>query len=201
MNNGLHLEKTMPNQSTTGFGLRPLRKVGQNDNNAGLGEWKKAASTTAIDHHDLVLLAATGYVVVATAGIGVVNALGSLNGAFYTDPSTQKPTWSNWAPNNAATDMTCLVNDDPKQMFEMRTNLTSTTQADAGGTAPIVDNAGSGAPNYISGFTFGTVTTAANQEKLLGITRDTQNQDVAVSGSVWRVMICSHILGNNIAGI
>ena len=201
MNNGLHLEKTMANQSTTGFGLRPLRKVGQTDNNAGLGEWKKAASTTAIDHHDLVLLAATGYVVVATAGIGVVNALGSLNGAFYTDPSTQKPTWSNWAPNNAATDMTCLVNDDPKQMFEMRTNLTSTTQADAGGTAPIVDNAGSGAPNYISGFTFGTVTTAANQVKLLGITRDTQNQDVAVSGSVWRVMICSHILGNNIAGI
>ena len=191
----------MANQSTTGFGLRPLRKVGQNDNNAGLGEWKKAASTTAIDHHDLVLLAATGYVVVATAGIGVVNALGSLNGAFYTDPSTQKPTWSNWAPNNAATDMTCLVNDDPKQMFEMRTNLTSTTQADARGTAPIVDNAGSGAPNYISGFTFGTVTTAANQVKLLGITRDTQNQDVAVSGSVWRVMICSHILGNNIAGI
>ena len=191
----------MANQSTTGFGLRPLRKVGQTDNNAGLGEWKKAASTTAIDHHDLVLLAATGYVVVATAGIGVVNALGSLNGAFYTDPSTQKPTWSNWAPNNAATDMTCLVNDDPKQMFEMRTNLTSTTQADAGGTAPIVDNAGSGAPNYISGFTFGTVTTAANQVKLLGITRDTQNQDVAVSGSVWRVMICSHILGNNIAGI
>jgi len=191
----------MANQSTTGFGLRPLRKVGQNDNNAGLGEWKKAASTTAIDHHDLVLLAATGYVVVATAGIGVVNALGSLNGAFYTDPSTNKPTWSNWAPNNAATDMTCLVNDDPKQMFERRTNLTSTTQADAGGTAPIVDNAGSGAPNYISGFTSGTVTTAANQVKLLGITRDTDNQDVAVSGSVWRVMICSHILGNNIAGI
>ena len=191
----------MANQSTTGFGLRPLRKVGQNDNNAGLGEWKKAASTTAIDHHDLVLLAATGYVTVATAGIAIVNQLGSLNGSFYTDPSTQKPTWSNWAPNNAATDHTCLVNDNPQTMFEMRTNLTSLTQADAGNTAPIVDNAGSGAPNYISGFTIGAVTTAINQVKLLGISRDTQNQDVSVSGSVWRVMICSHILGNNIAGI
>jgi hypothetical protein len=191
----------MANQSTTGFGLRPIRKVGQNDNNGGLGEWKKAASTTAIDHQDLVLLAATGYVVVGTAGISVVNALGSLNGAFYTDPSTSKPTWSNWAPNNAATDMTCLVNDDPQQMFEMRTALTSLTQADAGRTAPIVDSAGSGAPNYISGFTIGAVTTAINQVKLLGITRDTLNQDVSVAGSVWRVMICSHILGNNIAGI
>ena len=191
----------MANQSTTGFGLRPIRKVGQNDNNAGLGEWKKAASTTAIDHQDMVLLAATGYVTVATAGIGVVNQLGSLNGSFYTDPSTQKPTWSNWAPNNAATDHTCLINDNPQTMFEMRTALTSLTQADAGRTAPIVDTAGSGAPNYISGFTSGAVTTAINQVKLLGLTRDTQNQDVSVAGSVWRVMICSHILGNNIAGI
>ena len=191
----------MANQSTTGFGLRPLRNVHQGDHNAGLGEWKIAASSTAIDHHDLVLLAATGYVTVGTAGAGVLNALGSINGSFYTDPTTSKPTWSNWAPSNAATDMTCLVNDNPQTMFEMRTNLTSLDQSDVGATAPIVDNAGSGAPNYISGFTIGAVTTAINQVKLLGISRDTLNQDVSVSGSVWRVMICSHILGSNIAGI
>jgi len=191
----------MANQSTTGFGLRPLRNVHQGDHNAGLGEWKKAASTTAIDHHDMVLLAASGYVTVATAGAGVINQLGSLNGSFYTDPSTSKPTWSNWAPNNAATDMTCLVNDNPQTMFEMRTTITSLTQADAGATAPIVATAGSGAPNYISGFTIGAVTTALNQVKLLGISRDPLNQDVSVSGGVWRVMICSHILGSNIAGV
>ena len=191
----------MANQSTTGFGLRPLRNVHQGDHNAGLGEWKKAASTTAIDHHDLVLLAATGYVVVGTAGIAVVNALGSLNGSFYTDPTTSKPTWSNWAPSNAATDMIALVNDNPQTMFEMRTTITTLTQADAGATAPIVDSAGSGAPNYISGFTIGAVTTALNQVKLLGISRDTLNQDVSVSGSVWRVMICSHILGSNVKGL
>ena len=191
----------MANQSTTGFGLRPLRNVHQGAHNAGLGEWKIAASSTAIDHQDLVLLAATGYVTVATAGISVVNALGSLNGTFYTDPSTSKPTWSNWAPSNAATDMIALVDDNPQTMFEMRTNLTNTTQADAGGTAPIVDNAGSGAPNYISGFTFGTVTTAINQVKLLGISRDIDNQDVSVDGSVWRIMICSHILGSNVKGL
>ena len=191
----------MANQSTTGFGLRPLRNVHQGDHNAGLGEWKIAASSTAIDHHDLVLLASTGYVTVATAGIGVLNALGSINGSFYTDPTTSKPTWSNWAPSNAATDMIALVNDNPQTMFEMRTTITSLTQADAGATAPIVDSAGSGAPNYISGFTIGAVTTALNQVKLLGISRDTLNQDVSVSGSVWRVMICSHILGSNSIGI
>ena len=191
----------MANQSTTGFGLRPLRNVHQGDHNAGLGEWKKAASTTAIDHHDMVLLASSGYVTVATAGIGVLNALGSLNGSFYTDPTTSKPTWSNYAPSTAATDITCLVNDNPQTMFEMRTTLTSLDQSDAGATAPIVDSAGSGAPNYISGFTIGAVTTALNQVKLLGISRDTLNQDVSVSGGVWRVMICSHILGSNSVGI
>ena len=192
----------MANQSTTGFGLRPLRNVHQGDHNAGLGEWKIAASSTAIDHHDLVLLAATGYVTVGTAGSSVINALGSINGAFYTDPSTSKPTWSNWAPSNAATDMTCLVNDNPQTMFEMRTTLTSLDQSDAGATAPIVDSAGSGAPNYISGFTIGAITGAVvNQVKLLGISRDIDNQDVSVSGSVWRVMICSHILGSNVKGL
>ena len=191
----------MANQSTTGFGLRPLRNVHQGDHNAGLGEWKKAASTTAIDHHDMVLLASSGYVTVATAGIAIINQLGSLNGAFYTDPTTSKPTWSNYAPSTTATDMTCLVNDNPQTMFEMRTTLTSLDQSDAGATAPIVDSAGSGAPNYISGFTIGAVVTALNQVKLLGISRDTLNQDVSVSGSVWRIMICSHILGSNIAGV
>jgi hypothetical protein len=97
--------------------------------------------------------------------------------------------------------MTCLVNDNPQTMFEMRTNLTSLTQADAGGTAPIVDNAGSGAPNYISGFTIGAVNDCNKSIEVIRHTRDTQNQDVSVDGSVWRVMICSHILGNNIAGI
>jgi hypothetical protein len=191
----------MANQSTTGFGLRPIRKVGQTNNTGGLGQWKKAASTTAISHQDLVLLAATGYVTIATAGIAVVNALGSLNGSFYTDPSTSKPTWSQHAPNNTAADMECLIDDDPQQMFEMRTTITTLTQADAGNTAPIVATAGSGAPNFLSGFTIGAVTTAANQLKLIGITRDDNNQDVSVSGSVWRVMICHHILGNNFKGI
>jgi hypothetical protein len=41
----------------------------------------------------------------------------------------------------------------------------------------------------------------ATQMKILGITRDTLSQDVAVAGSVWRVMINEHLLGNNSIGI
>ena len=78
----------MANQSSTGFGLRPLRKVGQTDNNAGLGEWKKATTTAAIFHNELCQLTADGVVLSST--ISTANNIGSLNGSFYTDPSTSK---------------------------------------------------------------------------------------------------------------
>ena len=192
----------MANQSTVGFGLRPLRNADQGRHNAGLGEWQKGASTAAINHHELTQLTAGGVCLSATNVTS--NNIGSLNGAFYTDPSTSKPTWSNWAPNNAATDMVCLINDDPRTMFEMRTQLTSLTNpGSVGDCCPIVVGSGSGAPNYISGNLLGAAGGAGvlDQIKIFGLTRDTQNQDVSVSGSIWRVMISNHILGNNAVGI
>ena len=192
----------MANQSTIGFGLRPLRQAGQGNHTAGLGEWKKAASSAAINHHECTQLQATGYVLSSTNATN--NNIGSLNGCFYTDPSTSKPTWSNWAPNNAATDMVCLVNDDTRIMFEMRTQLTNLTDpGSAGDCSPIVVGTGSGAPNYISGNLLGAAGGAGvdNQIKIFGLTRDTNNQDVSVSGSVWRVILNQNMLDNNVAGI
>jgi hypothetical protein len=191
----------MANQSSTGFGLRPLRKVGQNDDNAGLSEWKKASGSAAINHHELVQLLSTGYVLSAAAGGPAL--LGSLNGSFYTAPTTLKPTWSNYAPSIVASDHTCLINDDPYQMYEMMTALTNYTDpGNAGSTADIVATGGSGSPNYISGFTLGTAATTADvQMKVIGLTRDTLSQDVSVAGSVWRCMVNEHILGSNSLGI
>ena len=189
----------MANQSTVGFGLRPLRQAGQGDYNAGLGEWMKASGSAAINHHELVQLQASGYVLSST--VSTANNLGSLNGSFYTDPSTSKPTWSNYAPSVAASDHVCLINDDPQQMYEMRTQLTNLTNpGSVGGCSPIVVGTGSGTPNFISGNLIGAVGTN-DQIKILGLTRDTNNQDVSVSGSVWRVMLNESILGNNVAGI
>ena len=190
----------MANQSSTGFGLRPLRKVGQTDNNAGLGEWKKAASAAAIYHHELVAMQASGYVI--SAGAGGPYLLGSLNGSFYTDPTTSKPTWSNYAPNVAASDHVCLINDDPQQMFEMMTLLTNYTQAAAGAVADIIVGTGQTTSPFTSRNVLGTQATAADtQMKILGLTRDTLSQDVSVAGSVWRCMINEHLLGNNAIGI
>ena len=190
----------MANDSSTAFGFRPLRKVGQTDNNAGLGEWKKGASTNAVFHHELTNLETTGYVLSST--VSTSTNIGVLNGSFYTDPTTSKPTWSNYAPNNAATDMVCLINDDPQQMYEAMTLLTNYTNPanSVGGCCPIVVGTGQTTSPFSSRNSLGTVGTD-DQIKILGLTRDTGHQDVSVAGSVWRVMINEHILGNNVTGV
>ena len=189
----------MANQSTTGFGLRPIAKIGQNDNNAGLSEWNVAASSAAMYHNDMVMLTADG--VLLRSSNSSENNIGSLNGVFYTDPTTSKPTWSNYLPVVAASDIVAFINSDPQQIFEIRNATSTLAAADVGATSKIVLGAGS-SPNWISTSTlFDTPGTAKDQFKLIGISRDPDNQDASSNGCIWRVQICEHILGNNIAGI
>ena len=190
----------MANQSSTAFGFRPLRKVGQTDNNAGLGEWMKASGSAAIYHHELVNLETSGYVLSST--ISTSTNLGVLNGSFYTDPTTSKPTWSNYAPNVAASDHTVLLNDDPQQMYEAMTLLTNYTNpgASVGACVPIVVGTGQTTSPFSSRNSLGTIG-SDDQIKILGLTRDTNYQDVSVAGSVWRVMLNESILGNNVTGV
>ena len=75
------------------FGLRPIGKVGQNRDNQGLSEYSIAANdSTTIYFQDPVKATAAGTIDQGAAGGAI---LGSLNGVFYTDPTTKKPTWAN----------------------------------------------------------------------------------------------------------
>ena len=94
------METNMANSSTTGFGLRPIKKVGQNDNNGALSEWSIASGSALISHNDMCQITADGVVLVS--GNAIIYNLGSLNGSFYTDPTSNKPTWSNYWPNAVA---------------------------------------------------------------------------------------------------
>ena len=185
----------MANQSTTGFGLRPIAKIGQNDNNAGLSEWNVAASSAAMYHNDLMMLTADG--VLLRSADNVANNIGSLNGVFYTDPTTSKPTCSNYLPaSTAASDIVAFVNSDPQQIFEIRNATSTLAAADVGGTSKIVLGAGS-SPNWVSTSTlYDSAGTAADQFKLIGISRDPDNQDASANGCIWRVQIYEHILAN-----
>ena len=183
----------MANASTTGFGFKPVKMAGQSSNTAGLGEYPVAASATAIYNQDLVDMQADGTAAVSAAGDQQI--LGSLNGVFYTDSSTSKPTFQAYLlGSNAATDIVALVNDDPHQVFEVRSNNGSASQQqDVGATAELAYSAGS-SPNYISRSTLddGTLGTGSQQLKIVGLSRDPDNNDLTSAGVVWRVVISEH---------
>jgi len=183
----------MANTSTTGFGLRPIKKVGQNDNNAALSEWSIAASSALISHNDLCKI--TGDGVILVSGDGEVNNVGSLNGAFYTDPTSNKPTWANyWPASVAATDAVAFITDDPYQMYEVMSNGSTFNQNQVGECADVVSAVGT-TPLFISKTKISSSdsnTTA--QLKILGMSRDPDHSDATEAGFALRVMINEHIL-------
>ena len=183
----------MANSSSTGFGLRPLKKAGQNRDAGGLGEYPVAASATAIYNQDMVAMANSGTAAVAAAA--TENNLGSLNGVFFTDASTNKPTFQNHLlGSNTATDIVAFVTDDPNQIYEIRSNNSgASAQTDVGNTAEISYSAGA-TPNYISKTTLddSTLGTSSQQLKIVGISRDIDNDEVGSANVVWRVVINEH---------
>ena len=181
----------MANASTTGFGLKPIKMYGNGYESMGLGEYPVAASSDAIYFQDAVCQAATGYVIVGIAT--TTDIIGSLNGVFYTDATTSKPTFQNYLQaSNTATDIKALVNDNPLQQYEIRgDNSGAAAQTDVGCVADIVYSAGS-SPNYVSGAMLDDSDIAAGsskQLKIIGVSRDPDNQDLTAAGVVWRVVI------------
>ena len=160
------------------FGLRPIGKVGQNRDNGGLSEYSIAANdTSTIYFNDPVKATAAGTIDVAGAG---GDLLGSLNGVFYTDPTTKKPTWANHYSQVNATDIVAFVSDDPYERFEIQSNGTNAiTQASVFLNYDIAYTAGDSA-NYVSKVELNEasgVSTAA-QLRLLGLSKDPDNSDI-----------------------
>jgi hypothetical protein len=102
------------------FGLRPYRSLnGAPWNNAQNRYTIKQNETTAIFQGDLVVPTSTGNVERHTAGTSD-HVVGVFNGCFYTDPTTQKPTFSNFYPGSInADDIVANVIDDPDTLFLM----------------------------------------------------------------------------------
>jgi hypothetical protein len=181
----------MANRSSVGFGLRPIGKVGQNRDAGGLSEYLVSDSPTIIYFNDPVKATDAGTIAVAAAGNTL---LGSLNGSFYTDPTTKKPTFLNYVPSVAATDMVAFVSDDPYERFEIRTNNTGASAiGDIFNNANITYLAGSSA-NFVSRVRLNdaTLTTSSEQLQILGSTKDTGDNNILQSHVVWVVRINEH---------
>jgi len=186
----------MANASTTGFGLKPIKMVGQSDENMGLAEFPVAASSSAIYFQDMVTQAATGYITVSAAA--TTHNWGSLNGVFYTDTTSLKPTFKNYLPGSiTATDIKALVNSNPLQMYEVRSNNSgASAQLDVGNSAEISYAVGV-TPNWVSRTTLDDSTlhaSSSQQLKIIGLSRDPDNRDLTAAGVVWRVIIMENFV-------
>ena len=174
------------------FGLKPIGKVGQNRDAQGLSEYNIAANATAIYQNDPVRMINTGTIGVWAADTDVL--LGSLNGVFFTDATTSKPTFANnLKASNTATDIVGFISDDPYERFEIQSAGT-VAQTNIGNCANVAYTAGS-APNYVSKAEIsGTMGNGAAQLKILGVSKDPDNNELGAANANVVVTINEHFL-------
>jgi hypothetical protein len=165
------------------FGFRPIGKVGQNRDSQGLSEYNIAANSSAIYQNDLVAHLDTGYIGVSQGTTAAAHLLGSLNGVFYTDASTSKPTWANHlAASNTATDIVGFVSDDPYERFEAQ-SASSLVIADIGLNAPINTYAAGSSANFVSKQEVNTATASMDTTntlpiRVIGVAKDIENSEL-----------------------
>jgi len=176
------------------FGLRPYRKL---DGTPLVGAQNrytvKSSYATAIYQGDLVIPTSTGNIERHTANNGAA-VVGVFNGCFYTDPTTQKPTYKNYYPGGvAASDITAFVVDDPDAVFLMDADsaftraslyknysVTNTTGVTQTGISKV----------QLDVSVSGTATTFAVQA--IDISQDPDNSDTTVDNANILVRINNH---------
>ena len=186
------------------FGFRPVGKLGSNINNEGTSKYEISDNYgTPIYKGDIVQMAA-GYV---TVGTGTSNDnLGIFNGCFYQDPTTQKPTWSNYyhgSINITQGTIDAYVYDDPNTLFEAQMGGTGTlAKADIGDNIDSVYTAGDSI-NGQSKATLATAITGGNataQFRVIRISEDPDNSDRANAYANYIVRFNEHMYYNRATG-
>ena len=102
------------------FGLKPVRLLDGSDFINAQNRYRIAANYgTPIFQGDLVTPVTGGGIERHTAG-STTAVVGVFNGCFYTDPTTQKPTWKNYYPGTVnASDIMATVLDSPDQVYKI----------------------------------------------------------------------------------
>jgi hypothetical protein len=185
------------------FGLRPYRKL---DGTPLVGAQNRytiaSGHTTAIFQGDMVIPLASGNIDRHTAGNGTA-ILGVFNGCFYTDPTTQKPTYKNYYPGGvAASDITAFVVDDPDAVFLVDADsaftraslfanysVTNTTGVTQTGLSKVQLDVSSADTN------------ATFAVQAIDISQDPDNSDTSVSNANILVRINNHFYKGGTTGI
>ena len=184
------------------FGFRPVGKVGSGVNNGGTTLYTIGDNyDTSVFKGDHVMQA-SGLVIAGTTS-GATN-LGVFNGCFYIDPTSAKPTWSNYYPADTnvtasgsisgTTTIDAYIYDDPYYLFEIQCDGTI-AKTDIGKNADTT----LGTSSTVNGQsktelkTSGAATTAALQLTIVGITKDPENDDASSANANWHIMWNEHV--------
>tara|TARA_B000000609_G_C24060205_1_gene286138 strand:+ start:152 stop:730 length:579 start_codon:yes stop_codon:yes gene_type:complete len=176
------------------FGLRPYRKLDGTPLAGAQNRYTiKANYDQNIFQGDLVIPVSTGNIErhVYNTSEAVV---GVFNGCFFTDPTTQKPTYKNFYPASTnASDIVAFVVDDPDAVFLMNADA-AFTRADLFKNYSLDSNNGSTTTGISQAMldvsVSGTATTFAVQA--IDISQDPENSDTSTSNANVLVRINNH---------
>ncbi len=118
------------------FGLRPYKTLGGHAWNNQQNEYPIASGeSTAIFQGDLVVPTGAGNIErYDVSGGATVKPIGVFNGVFYTDPTTKKPTFSNYYQNKTKNQQEAVDNDILReQRPEMPINIDRQSRVTFGG--------------------------------------------------------------------
>ena len=188
---------------TERFGLRPSRQLNGSPFINAQNRYRVANNnSTNIYQGDVVIPFASGNVGRAVANTSTP-VVGVFNGCFYTDPTTQKPTWKNYLPGSTvASDIIAFVIDAPDTVFEVNANATFAV-ADIFKNFSISNETG----NTKTGISYvqldiansGTASTFLVQA--IDISGDVLNSDAAVSNANVLVRINNHFYRSATSGL
>ena len=164
------------------YGLRPVRKLDGSPFINAQNRYRIASGyATAIFQGDLVKPVTGGGIERAVANTSDL-VVGVFNGVFYTDPTTQKPTFKNYYPGGvAASDIIANVIDDPNVVYSI----------DSDGAFAVADIFKNFAITNVTGNTLSGISEVQLDHSVSGLT---------VSGTVLQAVDISQDTQNSEAG-
>jgi hypothetical protein len=177
------------------FGFRPVLMLGSAYQGQGQQQMTIASNeTNSIFMGDPVVLNANGSI--SRGSSAGAELVGVFNGCFYTDPTTQKPTFSNHYPGAiVADDIVANVISDPDVVFEVKCDDANAGRAQVGSTCNIATYAAGSTKSGISGVaidgsTFGT--SNGSNFAVYDLSTDPDNSDYTAANANILVRINLH---------
>ena len=177
------------------FGFRPVLMQGSAYNGQGQQQMTIASNeTNSIFMGDPVVLNANGSI--SRGSSAGAELVGVFNGCFYTDPTSQKPTFSNHYPGAiVADDIVANVITDPDVVFEVKCDDSNAGRAQVGSTCNIATYATGSTKSGISGVSIDGstfATSSASNFAVYDLSTDPDNSDYTAANANILVRINKH---------